>query len=127
MPNRASFLAASLLAGLVAVGLTRAAEPQKTTTDLRFEVTVGKDLVPEARDGRLLLVLGRDDGSEPRKSIGDTGLKVPPLLGVDVPALGANSKVVVDQKAAIFPIASLAKLPAGEYRAQAVFHSNRDL
>src|SRR5262249_16596999 len=85
-------------------------------------------LVKEARDGRLLLVLGRDDDeSEPRKSIGDTGLKAPPLLGVDVQALTANSKIVVDQKAAIFPIAHLAQLPAGVYRAQAVFHSNRDL
>src|SRR5437868_5065464 len=89
MPRRASFLLVSLLAGCAAVGLTLAAEPEKTTTDLRFEVVVAKDLVKDAARGRLLVVLGRDDGSEPRKSIGDTGLKTPPLLGVDVKALTA--------------------------------------
>src|SRR5262245_28637165 len=120
MPQRASLLAVSLLAGLVAFGLTPAAQPDKVTSDLRLELTVAKDVAREARDGRLLIVLGRDDGNEPRKSIGDTGLKTPPLLGVDVRALTAASKVVVDQKAAIFPIAHLAQLPAGEYRAQAV-------
>jgi hypothetical protein len=128
MRCRTTFAVSCLLAALAAVGLALAAEPEKTTTDLRFEVAVAKDLVKEARDGRLLLVLGRDDDeSEPRKSIGDTGLKAPPLLGVDVQALTANSKIVVDQKAAIFPLAHLAKLPAGVYRAQAVFHANRDL
>src|SRR6516225_6978962 len=83
-----------------------AAEPAKT--DLRFEVTVAKKLAPEARDGRLLLVLAPDDGREPRKSIGDTGLKAPPLLGVDVNGFTDASKIVVDQKAIIFPIAHLA-------------------
>src|SRR5262249_14845339 len=97
MLPRTLFLAVSFLAGFAAVGLTLAAEPDKTTTDLRFEVTVAKNLVKEARDGRLLIVLGRDDGSEPRKSIGDTGLKAAPLLGVDVKALTASSKIVVDQ------------------------------
>jgi hypothetical protein len=125
MPRRAAFLAVLLLAGFAA-GLTFAAEPDRATTDLRFEVTAAKGLVKEPQDGRLLIVLGRDDGSEPRKSIGDTGLKAPPLLGVDA-KLNADSKVVVDQRAAVFPIAHLAKLPAGVYRAQAVFHSNRDL
>src|SRR5437762_3105752 len=39
----------------------------------------------------------------------------------------AAGLTLADQTAAIFPIAHLAKLPPGEYRAQAVFHSNRDL
>src|SRR6516162_846003 len=103
MRCRTTFAVSCLLAALAAVGLALAAEPEKTITDLRFEVAVAKDLVKEAQDGRLLLVLGRDDDSEPRKSIGDTGLKAPPLLGVDVKALTASSKIVVDQKAAIFP------------------------
>jgi hypothetical protein len=123
MITRASFLAALLLP--LTAGQTFA-EPEKTATDLRFEVVVAKGLAKEAQDGRLLVVLSSDAEGEPRRSIGDTGVKAAPLLGVDA-RLSADSKVVVDQKAAIFPIAHLAKLPAGEYRVQAVFHSNRDL
>src|SRR5262249_10298240 len=77
--------------------------------------------------GRLLLVLGGGDDEEPRHRIGETGMKAPPLLGVDVTELAPGSKIVVDQKAAIFPLSHLSKLPPGEYRAQAVFHTNRDL
>jgi hypothetical protein len=111
---------------LAALGLSRPAEPDKTT-DLRFQVTLAKGVKPESPDGRLLLVLCRDPDVEPRDNIGDTGLNASPLLGVDAKELTTESKIIVDQQAAIFPIPNLAKLPAGEYRVQAVFHTNRDL
>jgi hypothetical protein len=126
MLKRATFVSTSLVGLVAALSLVLAAEPDQAT-DLRFEITVAKGLTPQAADGRLLLVLGRDPDVEPRQSIGDTGRNAAPLLGVDVKGLVANSKIVVDRKAAIFPIANLAKLPPGEYRVQAVFHSNRDL
>jgi hypothetical protein len=115
-----------LFGALGGVAWSGAAEPEKPT-ELRFEITLAKGLKPDAPDGRLLLVLGRDPDVEPRSSIGDMGLKAAPLLGVDVKGLVADSKAIIDQKAAIFPIVNLARLPAGEYRVQAVFHSNRDL
>ncbi len=126
MLNRITFVVAGLLVALAGVGLTVAVEPEKTT-DLRFEITVAKGLKPDTTDGRLLVIVCRDPDVEPRETIGNTGLDAPPLLGVDVKGLAADSKIVVDQKAVSFPIANLAKLPAGAYRVQAVFHSNRDL
>jgi S-formylglutathione hydrolase FrmB len=96
-------------------------------TGLRFEVTVNPGLLPKPTDGRLLVVLGRPGPGEPRDSIGDTGHDAPPLLGVDANGFGPGVVAVLDGSSEIFPIESLAKLPAGKYVAQAVFEWNPDL
>jgi hypothetical protein len=97
------------------------------STALRFEVTVRKSLLAQPQDGRLLIVLGKGNQPEPRFSIGATGLHAPPLLGKDVKGMTPGSTAVVDEKAAIFPLESLARLPAGDYVVQAVLDCNRDL
>jgi hypothetical protein len=127
MANRICFVALLIATASLGAGLSRTAQSGAPSTELRFEISVAGRLVPEPADGRLLLVLSRDKDGEPRRRIGETGLKAPPFLGIDVKALAPGRKLIVDQKAAIFPIPSLAKLPAGVYRVQAVFHSNRDL
>src|SRR5205085_1818712 len=112
-----------LLALPLAAWTTSAAEPSETS--LRFEVTAARGLLKDRRDGRVLVVLGRDGRSEPRQSIGGTGLEVPPMLGADGDAFGDGATVVLDRKSVIFPLGRLEDLPAGTYRAQAVFHHNR--
>src|SRR5262249_43027077 len=64
---------------------------------------------------------------EPRRQIGQTGMNVAPLLGRDVKGLAPGVMAVVDQAAAIFPIAHLNRLPPGDYVVQAVLDNNRDL
>jgi Putative esterase len=97
-------------------------------TELRFEITVGKGLLPAPQDGRMLVVLGRSQKDpEPRQSINETGNYWPPVLGVDARGLTTGSKVVVDQSALIFPLGHLARLPAGMYFVQAVFDYNPDI
>ncbi len=94
---------------------------------LRFEVTVAPGLLPKPTDGRLLVVLGKRGFAEPRRAIGRTGLDAPPLLGADVNGFAPGVVGVADGSSEIFPIESLAKLPAGEYVVQAVFDWNPDL
>ncbi len=113
--------------GLLAVVLTTAAEPKPQETALRFEVSMSKDLKPAARDGRLLVVVGRGKRGEPRRQIGSTGNDAAPLLGRDVKDFNPGMSAVVDQGASIFPIAHLSLVPAGDYVVQAVFATNRDL
>jgi S-formylglutathione hydrolase FrmB len=96
-------------------------------TTLRFEVTVAPGLLTAPQDGRLLVVLGRGDQTEPRFTIGNTGLRTPPVLGRDVTAFQPGVVAALDRTAVIFPIESLDRLPAGEYQVQAVLHTNRDL
>jgi hypothetical protein len=116
---------ALLLAPTLALLFCRAEAPAETA--LRFEVTAARGLLKAPQDGRLLVVLGRDKTPEPRRFIGETGLQAPPMLGADVTGFAADSVGVLDQKAIVFPIDRLGRLPAGDYYAQAVFHSNRDL
>jgi S-formylglutathione hydrolase FrmB len=112
------------LAGVLLPGCASAAEP---ATTLRFEVTLAKGLLDAPADGRLLVVLDRGKNEEPRHTIGETGLKAPPFLGRDVKAFTPGKTAVVDQTCAIFPIESLAHLPEGTYRVQAVLDVSTDI
>ncbi len=112
---------------LFALVLTAAAQPKPEGTTLRFEVTLSKDLKTPARDGRLLVVLERGKGGEPRRLILEVDPGAPTLLGRDVKAFAPGTTAVVDQSAAISPIAHLSAQPAGDYVIQAVFATNRDL
>ena len=102
------------------------AAPQPAPADLRFEVVLDASL-PVQPAGRLLVVLGADDQVEPGRRIGRTGRRAAPTFGVDAPALGPGDRVTVGAAAAAFPLASLADLPTGDYVAQAVLVTNRDL
>ncbi len=108
---------------LVAASCDRSAP----STSLRFEVTVAKELLPDPRDGRLILVLDREKNPAPRRAIGQTGRKAPPILGRDVYGFAPGVTAAIDQTALLSPIKHLADLPKGEYFVQAVFDVNRDL
>jgi hypothetical protein len=99
---------------------------QPVATSLRFEVTVADNLLEKPQGGRLLIVLGRGAKQDPRLRIG-TGPGAPAVLGADVKGLASRGTCIVDDKAVIFPVESLAKLPPGEYVAQAVLEVSRDL
>ena len=114
--------------GFVAAGAVSAGQ---SGPGLRFEVTLDPSL-PAQPPGRLLVVVAPSSSSdrlEPRRLIGRTGRNATPTIGVDAPALSPGESVTLDLdgSAASFPIESLAALPAGEYRAQAVLSTNRDL
>jgi hypothetical protein len=100
---------------------------QARDSALRFEVSVAPELLAAPRDGRLLVVLGKRSSPEPRFSIGNTGMKTPPVLGVDVNGLTSGVTGVVDEKAEIFPIETLSRLPPGDYYVQALFDSSYEL
>jgi len=46
-------------------------------------VRVKRGLLSAATEGRVLLVLARREQPEPRFALGDTGRRVPPVLGAD--------------------------------------------
>jgi hypothetical protein len=101
--------------------------PSAPNTTLRFEVTLARALLPGPTDGRVLVALSRGNKDEPRLGIGHYGVDGPPLLGADAKAFAVGAVVVLDQTSAIFPLAHLGRLPAGEYAVQAVLVRNRDL
>lgn len=96
-------------------------------TRLRFEVSAAPGLLEGPAEGRLLLALGRTNAPEPRQSLGNTGIDAAPVLGRDVRNFGPRGRAVLDRDSALFPLASLSELPAGDYWVQAVLRTNRDL
>jgi hypothetical protein len=86
-----------------------------------FSITFTDSLSKEAQDGRLLLLLAKDDKTEPRFQMGD-GLSTQLVFGVDVEGMKPGDEIVIDENAFGFPIRSLNDIPAGDYVVQALIN-----
>ena len=93
----------------------------------RFEVTAADNRLVGPVDGRVIVALSRLSQREPRLRIGRVAPNVTPIFAVDVRNFQTGSVVVIDESAAAFPDPTLADLPAGDYRAQAILDLNRDV
>lgn len=109
-----------MVAGLLVVFAAAGASP--AVAQIRFAVTLPEAAADAPITGRLIVVAARRsaDGAataaEPRLTIGMNG---PPAFGMDVAGLKPGATVTVDAKADGFPF-GLDRLPAGDYRVQAV-------
>jgi len=123
---------------LVAVGWVGLAPGVQAQS--KFEVGIDPKVVKTpAETGRVLLILQPAGGTaaparrvrvgfgEPRGSLGQTGLTASPYFGTDVDQFTADKHAVFDDNATPFPVDRLSAVPAGNYLAQAVFHTNRDI
>jgi hypothetical protein len=89
-----------------------------------FEVAYPDALGEGPLDGRLLILLSdeiADDAPEPRFTISD-GPETGFVFGVDVEAWEPDRPITVDREAFGYPVRSMADLPPGTYRAQALFN-----
>lgn len=86
-----------------------------------FSVALAPDHAREPLNGRLLLLLSVDPGKEPRFQI-DVGTKSQQVFGVDVSGWTGGERHVFDANALGYPRLSLADVPAGTYRVQALLH-----
>lgn len=107
--------------GRLLVGLALAAAAAASHAAPRFSVTFPADMSNEPLSGRLLVILSPAPEGEPRTQViwDDDAI---PFFGVDVESWKPGKRLVVDGKAAGFPIRSLDDLPAGDYRVQAVLN-----
>ncbi|MDZ4781681.1 MAG: alpha/beta hydrolase-fold protein [Planctomycetia bacterium] len=94
------------------------------TAAVTFRVVMPPDAVAAENPGRLYLFLSQRGEKEPR--FGPDWFNPEPFFGLDVAAPGLGDSIVVDDAADSFP-APLSKLPAGEYRAQALLATNPDV
>jgi len=116
---------ASLLLPLAA-GLAIGAAPQKPSTaataNRRFVVTYTADQRQVPLDGRVLLLLSTDPSDEPRFQISDTSLGSQQVFGVDVEGWKPGQEAVFGGDVLGYPAESLADVPPGTYRVQALLH-----
>ncbi len=93
----------------------------------RFEVGLAEGLVDGPTDGRLVIVLARGGRGEPRQRVGDAGPGAPALVAAEVRGLAPGGSAALDDAADCFPVERPSALPPGDYTAQAVLMTNRDL
>jgi photosystem II stability/assembly factor-like uncharacterized protein len=89
---------------------------------VQFQITMDA-----ASSGRLIVAIAKSNRPEPRTMIGDADADAPITIARDVNRSDAGAVVIVDNKAATFPISSLDGLASGDYFVQAVLHTNTDL
>lgn len=87
----------------------------------RFEIAVSPSVSSTAVDGRVLLLVSRQDDPEPRFQR-LRSLSSPLIFGVDVDGLAAGEAAVIDGSARGFPLESITEIPPGDYTVQAVLN-----
>ncbi len=89
---------------------------------LRVSVRFGAEVAKEPLDGRLLLLISKDDSKEPRFLISDTSLNSQQVFGIDVDDMRPGEEKVFDASVLGYPLESFSALPAGTYSVQALLH-----
>ena len=92
-----------------------------TATAQRFTITVPATKAPTPLDGRLLVMISADTTGEPRFQVSDAATTAQ-VVGVDVDGWRAGATQTVDGTAFGYPLRSLANVPPGRYRVQAMIN-----
>lgn len=87
----------------------------------RVSVSFPRERSASPLDGRLMVIFSRDESSEPRAQI-SWGLNTPPAFAINVDDWAPGTERVIDATAFGFPVRSLAQLPKGSYRVQAIIN-----
>ncbi len=131
MRARPAVLTALFGLPLVVLGLLASRSPAQPTAagfqtqqrpaPLRIAVRFPAERSAQPLDGRLILMLSSDSAAEPRFQISD-GPDAQLVFGIDVDGWRPGTDAIFSDTVFGFPIASLANVPAGRYRVQALLN-----
>ncbi len=111
-----------ILLSISAVALLISCQPKsEESPKIAIQVSFSDAIESESKDGRLLLLLSKNDDLEPRFQIGD-GLKTQLIYGMNVESMAPNEKRVFSEEVFGFPLASLSEVAPGDYYVQALLH-----
>jgi len=88
---------------------------------LRIGLSFPQERSTTPLDGRMLLLISKDDSKEPRFQIND-GPKCQQIFGIDVDSLPPGADAVFEGSVLGFPAPSLNAVPRGEYWVQGLLH-----
>jgi hypothetical protein len=115
-------LPALVALGAIALACTGDADaPGVRTSRTSFSLTYAAAADPGPLDGRLLLIVARNETPEPRFQT-SPGLGGAQIFGMDVDGWTPGAAARIDASVFGFPHSSLAEVPAGDYWVQAVLH-----
>jgi hypothetical protein len=112
---------ALLCAVALAASLAASSRPPAQAGPLRFSLTLPHRAGGAPIDGRLLVIVSRVEGTEPRFQVGD-GPSGQPVFGVDVEGWTPGRAATVDGSVVGFPLDCITDIPAGTYTVQALLH-----
>ncbi|HRH47729.1 MAG TPA: hypothetical protein PLP23_03185 [Panacibacter sp.] len=86
-----------------------------------FRISIAGSLKQPTLDGRLLLLLSKNDNAEPRFQVND-GAQTQLVFGVNVDQWSPTGDALIDVHAFGYPIERLKEVPAGDYYVQVLLH-----
>jgi len=90
-------------------------------TDLEFAVSFSDALSNEAQDGRVILIISKQEEGEPRFQV-TPGAGGQQAFGLDVEGWGPGTEAILGDTVFGFPLEGLGLVPAGDYTVQAVLN-----
>jgi hypothetical protein len=106
---------------IVLCGAQVAESQNHQPAELRFAVTFPVTSSRDPIDGRVLLLVSKDNSKEPRFQINED-LNTQQVFGVDVEGLKPGQPAIIDGSSFGYPLRSLSEVKPGEYWVQAVLH-----
>ena len=112
----------NLVVGILFLSIT-ACQPSGEPVEISpsFALSFSAEASAEALDGRLLLILSRDDSEEPRFQV-RPGVNAVQMFGMNVEDMAPGENIILDETVFGYPHDSLGELPPGEYFVQALLH-----
>ncbi|HEU4510084.1 MAG TPA: hypothetical protein VFR78_17750 [Pyrinomonadaceae bacterium] len=89
--------------------------------NVNFDISFPASVANENLDGRLLLLISKNNDREPRFQINED-LNTQQVFGIDVDGWKPGETKTIDQNAFGYPIRTITQLPPGEYWVQALLH-----
>ncbi|MCH7597224.1 MAG: hypothetical protein IID35_11800, partial [Planctomycetes bacterium] len=114
-------LTMSTLLATVLVSHGVCATAQAADAKLRFGISFPSSRSQVPLDGRMLLMFSTDDSKDPRFQI-NSGVNGQQIFGVDVDGLKPETDAIFDRTVLGYPLASLDRIPPGDYWVQGLLH-----
>lgn len=87
------------------------------TSKIRFEISFPASVHPEDINGRVYVMISKENQREPRLQAGGWSNSIP-FFGMDIEKLKPGESVIIDETVLGYPLKSLAEIPAGDYFVQ---------
>jgi len=88
---------------------------------LKFAISFSPEQGAEPLDGRVLLMISKEDSREPRFLIND-GANAQQIFGIDVDQLAPGAEAIIQAGDFGYPLRGLSEVPPGDYTIQALLH-----
>lgn len=120
--HKSLFLFICLAIGFFLLSACRTQTGSEPESGLSFEISFSEEQAAQALDGRMLLFISSNDEGEPMNQIAVREQDTQMVFGMDVNSLEPGEKAVVDSQIRGFPLKSIADIPPGSYRIQALLN-----